>query len=547
MAISRRDFLSALAVASAAAPSLTLARSLAPFADDADRVVFKHGVASGDPLHHKVILWTRISPRHGFPVVVPVKWRIAWDPRLRHTVHSGVVLTHAGRDFTVKVDAHGLDPGTTYYYRFEAQGVKSPIGRTRTLPVGAVDRLRLAVTSCSNFPFGFFNAYGLVAQRADLDAVLHVGDYLYEYANGTFGDGSALGRLVEPPREILTLSDYRLRHATYKSDPDLQEAHRQHPFITVWDDHESANDAWRGGAENHQPETEGDWEQRKARSIRAYFEWMPIRDRDGEHDREPSVEPIFRRFRFGDLADLIMLDTRLIGRDMQAASPADVATINDPTRQLLGARQERWLFDRLARSQARDARWRIVGQQVMMAQLSLDFGQSIANPDQWDGYKPARDRVFASIDEHRVTNVVVLTGDIHSSWANELTPNPFDGSYNPATGAGARGVEFITPGVTSPFLFPDTPEGAAQAAAAAAQIRAISPHIKYAELFRRGYLLLDVDATRVQAEWYYPVTIKARSLTEDFGAALYAVTGTNHLLRTASPSPAREDAPELAM
>ncbi len=541
MTISRRDFLAAVAVSSAAAaPSFAWARMLAPFDPEADPTIFAHGVASGDPLHDRVILWTRVEPQRARHSMTPVKWVIARDPAFRHVVDSGFVLTHAGRDFTVKVDVRGLRPGTTYYYRFQAFGGNSPIGRTRTLPIGRINNLRLAVASCSNYPFGFFNAYAGIAQRADLDAVLHLGDYIYEYANGSFGDGTALGRLVEPPREMVSLDDYRLRHATYKSDPDLQEAHRQHPFITVWDDHESANDAWRDGAENHQPETEGDWKARKARSIVAYNEWMPIREHN-DLDRK-----IFRRFRFGDLADLIMLDTRLYGRDRQAASPADVATINDPARQLLGAEQEAWFLDRMARSQSDAIRWRIVGQQVMMAQLSLDFGQSIANADQWDGYKPARDRVYEALRTSRIDNVVVLTGDIHSSWGSDLTPNPFDGSYNPATGSGALGVEFVAPGITSPFLFPDTPEGAAQAAGAAQQIRAISPHMKFVELFRRGYLLLDVDRTRVQGEWYFPQTIKARSLAEDFGGAMFSMAGISSLQPAAAPSPARSNPPDPA-
>jgi len=540
MAISRRDFLSCLAIAGGAAPALALARPFAPFAADADRVVFAHGVASGDPLRDRVILWTRVTPRD-VARKLDVRWIIARDPALRHEVDSGKVHADAGSDFTVKVDVERLDPGETYYYRFHSEGAKSPIGRTRTLPHGRPERLRLAVASCSNYPFGFFNAYALIARRADLDAVLHLGDYLYEYRNGTFGDGAAIMRVPQPDRETVSLADYRLRHATYKSDPDLQEAHRQHPFITVWDDHESANDAWKDGAENHQPETEGDWRLREARSIRAYNEWMPIRS------REPGDARIFRRFRFGNLAELTMLDTRLFGRDRQAASPADTATINDPARQLLGERQERWLFRHLSDSQADGVRWRLVGQQVMMAQLSLDFGATIANPDQWDGYRPARERVFDHLREHRIRDLVVLAGDIHSSWGSDLTSNPFDfSSYDPATGTGAVGVEFIAPGVTSPFLFPDTPAGAAQAAAAAQQLRAISPHVKWIELFRRGYLLLDIDYERVQGEWYYLRSVRERNLNEDFGAAFFCAAGTHHLVQASGPSAPRADSADPA-
>ena len=541
MTVSRRDFLSAaLAVSAATAPNLALARNLAPLAADVDREVFKHGVASGDPLNERVILWTRVSPRKPTNSPIEVTWVIAWDAALRHVVNRGRFQTHAGRDYTVKVDADDLDPGATYYYRFQSQGVKSPIGRTRTLPVGHVDRLRFAVASCSNYPFGYFNAYGLIAARADLDAVLHLGDYLYEYENGGFGDGTAFGRLPVPAKEIIVLDDYRQRHAIYRTDPDLQEVHRQNPFITVWDDHESANDAWKNGAENHDPVTEGSWEVRKKAAIRAYFEWMPIREQPGQS------QPIYRRFRFGRLAEFTMLDTRLVGRDQQAASPADIAIINDPNRQLLGAPQEQWLFGRLSESYRDGVRWRIIGQQVMMAQLSLDFGRSIANPDQWDGYRPARDRLYNHLRSNHIDNIVVLTGDIHSSWGNDLTPNPFDGSYNPGNGAGSLGVEFVTPGITSPFLFPDTPAGAAQAAATAVQLKAISPHIKSAELFRRGYLLLDIDQNRAQGEWYYTRTIKEISSLQDTGEVFYSSAGNNCLIPSSGPSLPRAGAPEFA-
>ncbi len=229
-----------------------------------------------------------------------VKWRIARDARMKREECGGRVWTDASRDFTVKVDVDRLDPNRTYYYQFEVQdgfgrgSARSPIGRTKTLPLFHARSLRFAVASCSNYPYGFFQVYRRIAERADLDFVLHLGDYIYEYANGQYGDGASIGRLVQPDHEILSLQDYRLRHATYKTDPDLQEAHRQHPFITVWDDHESANDSWHDGAENHNPELgEGDWERASARPSSAYFEWMPIR----EFAYRPK-SPIYRAFRY---------------------------------------------------------------------------------------------------------------------------------------------------------------------------------------------------------------------------------------------------------
>ena len=328
-------------------------------------VSFLHGVASGDPLHDRVVLWTRVTPRRPTDALA-VRWRVARDPRMKRDECGGVVWTDASRDFTVKVDADRLDPNRTYYYQFEVQGARSPVGRTKTLPVSHVRSLRFAVASCSNYPYGFFQVYRRIAERADLDFVLHLGDYIYEYANGRYGDGASIGRLVAPDHEILSLQDYRERHATYKTDTDLQEAHRQHPFVTVWDDHESANDSWHDGAQNHNPEAgEGEWEVRKRAAIRAYFEWMPIR----EFSYRPKSS-IYRAFRYGNLAEIDMLDTRLFGRDHQAASPADTGTLNDASRQLLGVEQETWLFDRLYRSQSQGVRWRVLGQQVMMAQLS---------------------------------------------------------------------------------------------------------------------------------------------------------------------------------
>jgi alkaline phosphatase D len=350
--ISRRRVVLGITATGLVAPVLAAdPRWLGANAGARELTPFLHGVASGDPLANRVILWTRVTPVSA-DAVVPVRWRVASDPLMRQVCCSGGVLTDASRDFTVKVDATQLTPGTTYYYQFSALDAHSPVGRTRTLPHDDVDRLRLAVLSCSNYPYGLFNVYGLVARRHDLVAVLHLGDYIYEYANGVYGDGTALGRIPDPNREIVSLADYRARHAIYKTDPDLQECHRQHPFIAVRDDHESANDSWMGGAENHDPDQgEGDWEVRRALSIRAYFEWMPIRG-------VPS-NPIYRRFRFGNLAEVDMLDTRLLGRDMQAASPADVASINDPNRQLLGVEQEAWFFNRLAQSSAHEVPWRL--------------------------------------------------------------------------------------------------------------------------------------------------------------------------------------------
>jgi alkaline phosphatase D len=416
--------------------------------------------------------------------------------------------------------------------------VRSPVGRTKTLPLRHAESLRFAVASCSNYPDGFFHVYRRIAERADLDFVLHLGDYIYEYGNGRYGDGASIGRLVAPDHEIVSLQDYRLRHATYKSDPDLQEAHRQHPFITVWDDHESANNAWHDGAENHDPELgEGEWEARKRAAVRAYFEWLPIRER-----AYVPKDLVYRAFRYGDLAEIDMLDTRLYGRDEQAAGTTDAGTINDPGRQLLGVEQEAWLFNRMYQSHARGVQWKVLGQQVMMAQLSANRGATPVNVDQWDGYAPARARFFQHIADHRIDNVVVLTGDIHSSWGSDLAPNPYDATqYDPATGRGALGIELVTPGVTSPGI--ENPTEAAQTAAA---LRALSAHMKFIELNKRGYTVVDVDRERLHSEWWHVPTIRERTDEQFLAAALASASGTNHLVPVATALNARPNTAEPA-
>jgi alkaline phosphatase D len=532
----RRQFVAALAAAGVASPALASGRGGWP---GRGRPQFLHGVASGDPLHDRVILWTRVTPPRPTDILVG-RWTIAKDPAMRRTVGRGWFATDIRRDFTVKVDARNLEPGCSYYYRFECDGARSCVGRTRTLPRDGVKALRLAFVSCSNYPYGYFNAYRRIAERADLDFVLHLGDYLYEYELGNYVNPLLVGvRDVQPTTELLTLTDYRLRHAQYKTDPDLQEAHRQHPFICVWDDHEIANDAYKDGAENHDPATEGQWTARKRQAVRAYNEWIPIRDVTVLDDR------IFRSFRVGDLADLIMLDTRLYGRDPQAAFkggvpelPVNEPPIADPHRSLLGFDQEAWLYQRLSASKTRGAIWRILGQQVMMAQLSTNGGANTINPDQWDGYGPSRQRLYDHLTGNGIDNVVVTTGDIHSSWCNDLSSNPWDipTSYNPSTGQGIVGVEFVSPAVSSP---PPPPLPGTTPAQTAGLIQSISPHIKYVDLEKRGYVLLDIDRERVQGEVYHVGTVDALDSSEGLAAAFVNFAGDNGLQPASGASPAR--------
>lgn len=502
---------------------------------------FVHGVASGDPLQDRVILWTRITMAT-LAKDIQVSYVVATDPGLGNVVASGTARARRLDDYTVKVDVTGLLPATTYYYRFSVGSSRSPIGRTRTLPRGRTDRLRIAVLSCASLAHGYFNAYRGVSQRADLDLVVHLGDYIYEFGNDEYGSV----RRYEPPTEIVSLSDYRTRHSQYKADQDLQELHRQHPVVAIWDDHEFADNAWKGGAANHQPATEGDYKARVAAAVRAYYEWMPIRQVHADRRR------IDRSFRLGDLAEIFMVEERITGRD----EPVDPNVHDeivplftqdgeylDRGRRVISTQQERALVDQLRRT---PARWKLIGQGVMLAPARVGVTPENRNihfnPDQWDGYKPQRDRLLASIagssTQAPVRNAVVLTGDIHSSWAADLPRDPYGGGYNALTGEGSLAVEFIATSVTSPGQ-PD-PEGALAFA-----LRALNPHLKYVELTRRGYLLLDITPQRVSGEWWYVDSVLAPGAGEAFGSALQTLNGSQRLSPGTMSAP-RADAPPLA-
>lgn len=551
---SRRGFFKvsgSAAAALAATPMLGLAGQEKPRSN-----LFQHGVASGDPLSDRVILWTRVTPaEHARSNErVELRYVVATDPRMKRVVLRGHAVTSAARDFTVNVDAIGLRPNTTYYYRFVADDARSPVGRTKTLPVGRTERLRMAVVSCSNHAYGYFNAYGRIAQRADLDLVMHLGDYLYEYGAGQYGSV----RTPEPPTEMISLADYRARHAQYKRDVDSQAMHRQHPMVAIWDDHETANNSWKDGAENHQPATEGLWAARVAAALQAYYEWMPVRQVDPANPRRNN-----RSYAYGDLADLIMLEERLGARSQQLegtiSTPFGLAFTQtgaflDPTRRLLGSDEEAWLSGKLRTS---SAKWKMLGQGVMFAQLKVpgyglpntQGGGLFLNSDQWDGYQPARDRIYEVLKggngQAPVNNVVILTGDIHSSWAADLSQDPnnpvvANGGYDPVSGEGSRAVEFVGTSVSSPGIDTDTTGQIAGA------LRSANPHFKFINLVKRGYMLLDVTLDRAVAEWWHLDTVASLSNIETFATAFETRFGENKLRLSVQTTP-RFNPPALAM
>ncbi|NJC71488.1 twin-arginine translocation signal domain-containing protein [Planosporangium thailandense] len=514
--LERRTLLKAAGTAAGAAAVLTPLGLASPA--HAATTVFQHGVASGDPLPDGILLWTRVTPTDesrpgsGLGPVVAVEWHVATDPGFAAVVRSGTVSTGPDRDHTVKIDVTGLRPATTYYYRFRYGATTSPVGRTHTAPAYDTDlaHLRLGVVSCANWEAGYFSAYRHLAARGDLDAVVHLGDYIYEYKTGEFAAAGRVVRPHQPANEIITLRDYRIRHATYKTDPDLQALHALVPWIITWDDHEFANDAWSGGAQNHDPATEGSWADRVAAAHRAYAEWMPVR-------LGPDAR-IYRRLRFGTLADLSMLDLRSY-RSQQASGVA----VDDPNRTITGHAQLDWLLSGLATS---TTRWKLVGNPVMISRL--DFGTLPAwslgplatllgipsngytvNPDDWDGYNADREHLVNFLRANRVSNVVFLTGDIHSSWASELTTR--------TTVQSPTAVEFVVTSVTSDNVddFTHTPPDTLSLAIAGV-LRAANPHVKWAELDQHGYGVLDVTPDRCRMDWYF-VTDRTKA---DAGAYL---------------------------
>ncbi len=460
---------------------------------------FYHGVASGDPLSDAVIIWTRITTQD---LSSDVDWQVATDLGFTNVVQSGTFTTDASLDYTVKVDVTGLTAATTYYYRFLNGAAISIIGRTKTAPTGSTNNLRFAVGACSSFATGYFNVYKEIGKRNDIDAVIHLGDYIYED-----GDTDPPGRPHDPPYEIITLDDYRARYSTYRLDADLRYAHQQHPFINVWDDHESVNNSWRDGASNHNDATEGLWEVRKANAAQAYYEWVPIR----QPDLADAVR-IYRTISYGDLLNLYMIDTRLYGRSEQGVGAAEDRTI-------LGQQQMTWLLNEMGNS---TAQYNIIGQQVVFTEIP-GVGSQIpivfpdGNEDSWFGYPTDRDTIIDFVEQNNISNFVVLTGDVHTAWVSDIVGTSGYTNGNPPTGS--SGVEFVCNSITresSPIPIP------------LSTIQNIASNVKYAELVRKGYVLLDIRADKVQADYYSVDNIADTNYTITYDASHYMDNGTSY-------------------
>ncbi|MCT7358418.1 alkaline phosphatase D family protein [Thalassolituus pacificus] len=573
--LSRRSFLKSVA-AGAGAVSVPAALT-GCFGDDDDNdrdltvFVFGHGVASGDPLADAVIIWTRVTPSDT-SADAQVGWVVASDEAMTNVVASGSVYTDSKRDFTVKVDVTGLSADTVYYYQFAGKdGAVTPVGQTRTLPVGSVDSVKLAVCSCANLPAGYFNVYNEIA-NSDADVVVHLGDYIYEYGANEYPTAASLVRDPDPLVEVLTLTHYRARYAKYRTDTALQLAHQKKPFICVWDDHELANDTWKGGAENHN-EDEGSFEERRAAAIQAYHEWLPIRSGS-------DTAKIWRAFEFGNLVNLTMLDTRMYARD-KVLSYSDYTTIvdgkpvidavafqaalADQGRGLLGSEQQQFAIGSMFNN---NATWQVLGQQVLMGrifipqELLVGLGQIEAtisaggdasaaqaqvaallvelatikgrilggdpsvtaaerlrvekmapyNLDAWDGYFPAREEILRRA-QYFNKNLVVLAGDTHNAWASDLYTANDSGEVQRA--AGSVGVEFATSSVTSPGFETYVGFGTDTAMQAGFEqaVTTLVDDLGYLNSANRGYMLVEFTPAKSSCEWVYVDTITSETYT----------------------------------
>lgn len=587
--LSRREFIK---ISALSACTLVISTGLSGCGSDSNdgvAVSFKHGVASGDPLQDKVIIWTRVTTDASS---IEVNYEVATDDKFTTIIHNGKATTNLAQDYTVKIDVQNLSAGSVYYYRFSSNGKTSPVGKTKTLPVGSVNQVKMAVFTCSNYPNGYFNAYMEASKIADLDVTVHLGDYIYEY--GMYKDDDftakipayatsnavAMGRALPENnnKECILLDDYRRRYALYHTDAGLQALHQAFPMIAVWDDHEIANDSYKDGAENHDA-SEGLYTDRIDAALQAYFEWIPIRP-------ITKTKAIYRTFDFGNLVSLNMLETRVVGRDKQL-SYADyydaqgnfdattfTADLTNSDRTMMGATQLQWLQNEFATS---TATWQVLGQQVIMgrmnlpaeilspiakldnptaygttteallAQINTSLGQLATikgrilqgdttvtasetarvnttlpyNLDAWDGYYVNRETIFGTAKAYN-KNLVVLAGDSHNSWANEL--KDMNGSK--------VGVEFAVTSVTSPgmeaYLQLTSSQQAMQLEAA---LVLLVDDLKYVNLNNRGFMEVTYTPTEATTNFYYVANYDSATYTMNTARAksFKTVVGTQTL------------------
>lgn len=456
---------------------------------------FPYGVASGDPLPDGVIIWTMLAPQDSVQALC-VQWQISETADFQKNLRLGESMATADHHFRVKEDVRQLAAGTTYFYRFSLDGQQwSAVGRTRTAPAAnSRSAVRLGAVSCNAYEWGHFNGFGRLAERDDLDAILHLGDYIYEYGTGEYGD-TTIGRIHEPRHELIKLEDYHQRYAQYRSDPQLQAVHARHPFICIWDDHEVANNNYLEGAENHDDCTEGDYLLRLTAARSVYYDWMPV--------REDSSGQLYRSFQWGQVANLHMLDERLAGRTAPASSFA-VSELADSSRRMLGERQFNWLTEQL---QSSAGRWQLIGNQVLFADLELErvLPEYAVNIDAWDGYRYEKERLMDSLSNWPHQRLLFLTGDTHCSWHFEIKD--------------AESTQLLAHEIGVPSLssanFDELAGDALALWVAKKRLLHDNPHLQYTDLTRHGYLILSLTEAEAQAEFHYSKTILKADRRED--------------------------------
>ena len=442
--------------------------------------VFPFGVASGDPTEHGVVLWTALNPFKLKPFRL-VSCQVSEHLDFKEIGRTYQFEVEISRGLSVKINASNLSQDKQYFYRFIYGEDTSVIGRTKTIGTNP-DHLRFAVVSCSNYEWGYFNAYESIANIPTLDFVVHLGDYIYEYGPGVYEDKS-LNREHLPAKELLTIQDYRSRYAQYRLDEQLQKVHQNIPFISIWDDHEIANDAYSQGAQNHQEE-DGDWNERKLAAQQAYFEWLPITDN--------TQYEIQREFNFGSLANLYMLDERLKGRTKQ---PTQEGENLEGVNSMLGGAQHEWLVNSMKQS---DAALNILGNQVLFSSITIPSNVAgiKKSMDTWQGYLKERNQLFdefhkISLAKYQANNLIVLTGDIHSSLALKL-----EHKNKPL------GVEWVAPSVTSANYNERYSSCKTKSVERKLRNKTLNPALDFVNLRHHGYVLIELNTSHAKSTWF---------------------------------------------
>lgn len=445
---------------------------------------FYHGVASGDPSANSIVIWTKVVLPNKINEAT-IEWEIAKDSLFTKKIASGKKLTDETLDFTLKVLVENLKPNSSYYYRFKYSNTYSQTGQTKTLSEGKKS-IQLAFVSCSNYEYGYFTNYKSIAENKSIDLVIHLGDYIYEYGVGVYGD-TTIGRKNIPSHEIISLNDYRTRYSLYRLDPDLQKMHQLKPIITTWDDHEIADNTYIHGAENHQS-NEGEWKNRKNDAIKAYYEWLPLQ-KDEKH-------PLYRSFSFGKLLNLSILDTRVVERSLQVDS-IDAPNINDSSRTILGKNQFTWLTQNLSKNYT----WNIIGNQVPFGPMySPSIVKKETYMDGWDGYPWERKKLVNYMQKLPQKNIVIVTGDYHRAYAIESD------EYGTKDTNDNIAIEFITPSITS--ANDDEYYGIEKVPIRKERYLLNNPQIKYLNNKDHGYLLLTIDKNKIETSFVYCTTIR---------------------------------------